>query len=151
VEELTEGQAALQPKLVRLLREPGEFVDDLIDRAPYLMFLLVPTFALLLKGLYLRRKRLYLEHLVFALHVHALAFIAFALSAGLGALDVGTGVHLDWWLAVAPFGYLFVAMRHVYGQSPGRTIIKALALLLAYGIILVGAVVLLVVTTVALM
>lgn len=149
MEGITEGQVALEPKFMGLLHDPNKLVDDLIDRAPYLMFLLVPTFALLLKALYLRRKRLYLEHLIFALHVHALAFIAFALSAGIGALEWGTSLHLDWWMAVAPFGYLFVAMRRVYDQGPGRTAVKALALLLAYGIILVVAVVLLVLATVA--
>ena len=149
VDDLTDGSAALQGKALRILRDPGKLVGDLIDRAPYLMFLLVPTFALLLKALYVRRKRLYLEHLIFALHVHALAFIAFAVSAGLGTLNWGTSVHLDWWMAVAPFGYLFLALRRVYGQSPGVTAAKAIALLLAYGIILVAAVVLLVLMTVA--
>jgi hypothetical protein len=146
--ELTNGQMDLPPGVARMLRDPGTLVDDLIDRAPYLMFLLVPTFALLLKALYLRRRRLYLEHLIFALHVHALAFIAFALGAGLGALGWGTAAHLDGWMAAAPFGYLFVALRRVYGQPPGVTAVKALALLLAYGIILVVAVVLLVLATV---
>lgn len=149
VQELADGPAPLQPKVDRILRDPGALADDLIDRAPYLMFLLVPTFALLLKGLYLRRKRLYLEHLIFALHVHALAFIAFAASAGIGALGWGTSVHLDWWMGVVPFGYLFFALRRVYGQSPGVTILKAAVLLGAYGIILVAALVVLVVATVA--
>jgi len=149
VNDLTDGSVALQGKALRILRDPGKLVDDLIDRAPYLMFLLVPTFALLLKALYLRRNRLYLEHLIFALHLHALAFIAFAVSAGLGAFGLGTSVHLDWWMGAAPFGYLFLALRRVYGQSPGVTAAKAVALLLAYGIILVAAVVLLVLITVA--
>jgi hypothetical protein len=148
-EALTDGPVALEPRGLRILRDPGRLVDDLIDRAPYLLFLLVPTFALLLKGLYVRRKRLYLEHLIFALHVHALAFLAFAVSAGIGALGWGTSAHLDGWMAVAPFGYLFVALRRVYGEAPGVTAAKAIALLLAYGIILVVAVVLLVLMTVA--
>ena len=135
------------PAIVRLLRDPGALADKMLDRAPYLMFLLVPTFALLLKGLYLRRRRLYLEHLIFALHVHALAFIAFALSAGLGALGAGTSLHLDWWLAVSPFAYLFLALRHVYGQSLLSTLNKMTILLIAYGIILAAGVVVLVVAT----
>jgi hypothetical protein len=137
------------PKLPPLLAEPRAFVRTLIDRAPYLMFVLVPTFAMLLKGLYLRQRRLYLEHLVFALHVHALAFIVFAGSVVLGSFDLGTALHLDWWLALSPFGYLFLAQRHVYGQSVAATARKTVALLLAYGIILVGAVVLLIVASVA--
>lgn len=135
--------------IVRLLRDPGALADKMLDRAPFLMFVLVPTFALLLKGLYLRRGRLYLEHLIFALHVHALAFIAFALSAGLGILGAGTSLHLDGWLAAAPFAYLFFAMRHVYGQSLLLTLGKMTILLAAYGIILAAAVVGLVVTTVS--
>lgn len=140
-----------QTKILHLLNDPGELLNDLIDWAPYLMFLLVPTFALLLKGLYLRQKRLYLEHLIFALHVHALAFIAFSISAGLAALGLGASISLNWWLAVSPFGYLFFALRHVYGQSLLSTLNKMTALLLVYGIILVAGVVLLVVLTVYLM
>lgn len=147
----TTVDAPLEAKLLRILRDPGRFVRDMLDRAPYLMFLLVPTFALLLTLLYLRRRRLYLEHLIFALHVHALAFIAFALSAVFAAFDVGGSVHLNSWMAVAPFGYLFVALRTVYGQSFGMVALKTMALLAAYGIILVCALVLLVVGTVALM
>lgn len=145
-----DGSVALD-KSARVVSNPRAFVRALIDRAPYLMFVLVPTFALLLKGLYRRQHRLYLEHLIFALHVHALAFIVFAASAALGSLNLGTSVHLDWWLAASPFGYLFVALRHVYGQSLGATARRMIVLIGAYGIILVGAVVLLIVTTVALM
>ena len=146
-----EASTPVQPKLLHILSSPREFVRDMIDRGPYLMFLLVPTFALLLKGLYLRRKRLYLEHLIFALHVHALAFIAFAVSAGLGSWDVGASMSLSWWLGVSPFAYLFFAMYHVYGQSVLSTLWKMTGLLIAYGIILVGAVVLLATLTVMLM
>ena len=150
VGQVTEAApSAVGPKLFKALRDPSTFVRSMIDRAPYLMFGLVPTFALLLKLMYLRRRRLYLEHLIFALHVHALAFIAFALSAGLGALELSSRWDLDWWMAAAPFGYLFVAMRRVYGQSLGVTALKALGLLFAYGIILVAALVLLVMVTVA--
>lgn len=148
---LVNGGSPLEAKLLRIVRDPATFIRDMMDRAPYLMFVLVPTFALLLKLLYVRRRRLYLEHLIFALHVHALAFITFSVSAILGALDVGTSLNLDAWLAVAPFGYLFFAIRRVYGQSLGMVAVKTGALLVAYGIILVAALVLLVLGTVALM
>lgn len=136
-------------KLGRLLDDPESFVKGMIDQAPYLMFLLVPTFALLLKLLYIRHHRLYVEHLIFALHVHALAFIAFATSTVFGAWNVGATFNLDWWLATSPFVYLFLAMRSVYGQSTLRTVGKALTLLLTYGIILAVAVVFLILITFA--
>lgn len=41
------------------------------------MFLLLLVFALLLKLLHALRKRSYLEHFVFALHLHAFVFLLF--------------------------------------------------------------------------
>ena len=40
-----------------------------------MMFFLLPLFAVSLKLLYWRPKRLYVEHLIFLLHVHAFAFL----------------------------------------------------------------------------
>jgi hypothetical protein len=55
---------------------------------PYAMFVLLPAFALLLKGVYLgraarypKRPRRYAEHLVYAAHNHAFMFIVAALVA----------------------------------------------------------------------
>jgi hypothetical protein len=50
-------------------------VAALKETAPRVMFLVVPVLAAFLKLLYLRRRRLYAEHLVFALHFHAMAFL----------------------------------------------------------------------------
>ena len=40
------------------------------------MFVLIPLFALLLKLFYVFRRRLYMEHLIVALHSHAFLFLA---------------------------------------------------------------------------
>ncbi|HEX8392833.1 MAG TPA: DUF3667 domain-containing protein [Longimicrobium sp.] len=89
-----------------------------LENLPTAVFLMMPAFALILKVLYFRRKRFYVEHFVFALHVHAFAFLIFTV------MLVGpTGWHnpmLQLWFAI----YLYWAMKRVYGQGWLRTLIK---------------------------
>jgi hypothetical protein len=85
--------------------------------APYALFLLMPVFAALLKLLYLGSGRRYGEHLLFALHTNAFAFLMLSL-----VLILPNGVPL-----VAPLlmlwltFYLPTAMRKVYGAGPVNT------------------------------
>jgi len=79
--------------------------------APYAIFLLMPVFAALLKLLYLGSGRRYGEHLLFALHANAFAFLMLSL-----VLILPDGIPLlspllMLWLAF----YLPTAMRKVYG------------------------------------
>src|SRR5690606_36272091 len=72
-----------------------------LGQLPTVMFLLLPVFALLLKGFYLRRDWYYSEHLVFALHTHAFAFVVFTLVAVL--LGFAGGAR---WATAAAWGLL---------------------------------------------
>ena len=87
--------------------------------APYAIFALMPVFAALLKLLYLGSGRRYGEHLLFALHSNAFAFLMLSLMLILpdGIPLLGTGLMI--WLVF----YLPTAMRKVYG---GGRVITAL-------------------------
>ena len=61
--------------LFKAKQSPQAFVSALLGDIPKMMFFLLPLFAVSLKLLYLRTKRLYVEHLIFLLHVHAFAFL----------------------------------------------------------------------------
>lgn len=96
----------------------GQVARGYIEFAPHMIFLLLPVYALLLKLLYVRRGRYYAEHFVFALHIHAFAFVTFTLVLL---------VPWDWidralllWMIV----YMWIAMRKVYGQGVVRTTVK---------------------------
>jgi hypothetical protein len=104
---------------------------------PYAMFALLPAFALLLKLLYLGRRRryparprLYGEHLVFAAHNHAFLFVAgtllYVVPTGWvrGALALWAVVYLAW------------SMRAAYGGSWVGIAARAFVLLVAYSILL---------------
>jgi hypothetical protein len=51
------------------------------DRLAKSVILLVPIFAALLRGLYRRRR--YVAHLIFSLHLHSFAFLAILVGTGL--------------------------------------------------------------------
>lgn len=136
---------ALRLKTAQVVRNPQEFVESIIDRGPYLMFFLLPIFALLLKLLYVRRGRLYAEHMIFSLHVHAFAFFAFTVGLLLdqsGSNWLTTAATL---IELSPLLYLVVAMSHVYEQGLLKSSVKAFLLLFVYGFILVIGVLLLVI------
>jgi len=115
-------------------------VEAIVENAPFGVFVMMPLFALILKLLYVRRKRFYVEHFVFALHVHAFAFLTGAVML-LSPWEL-PNVALFTWFVV----YLFLALKRVYGQGLIRTFLKFVLLGAAYSFLLifgVGATVLL--------
>lgn len=126
----------LQTNIPHVVRNPRDFVESLIDRGPYLMFLMLPIFALLLKLLYVRRGRLYVEHLIFSLHIHAFAFFAFTVGLLLNEFNVGWLDTVATWIELSPLLYLVIALGHVYEQGAIKSTLKAFILLTIYSIVL---------------
>src|SRR5690606_31754498 len=54
--------------IARLKQDPAAFKDAALGAVPTTLFVLVPIFALMLKLAYFFKRRLYMEHLVVALH-----------------------------------------------------------------------------------
>jgi hypothetical protein len=104
---------------------------------PRVMFVLLPLFAFLLKLLYVRSGRLYVDHFIFALHVHALAFFVFALQLLLHSVPYED--QISSWLDLAVFVYLLLAMRRVYRQGWLKTVLKSGLVLVGYGMALIFA------------
>ncbi|MBK8042257.1 MAG: DUF3667 domain-containing protein [Haliscomenobacter sp.] len=63
----------------RAFLEPDNLIQFLLSKLIWMALLLVPAVALVLKFLYWRRRRYFVEHLVFGLHYHAFAFFLMAL------------------------------------------------------------------------
>ena len=121
-----------------------ELLAEFREHVPTMMFFLLPVFALLLKLLYARRGRLYVEHFVFALHLHAFAFAAFTVML-LAGNPVVSNVMACWVLL-----YTFLAMRRVYRQPLLQTGARYLALGLGYSTVLAFALAITAVVTVLL-
>jgi hypothetical protein len=117
---------------------PGQAIRTLTEafeeNAPVGVFFMMPLFAFMLKLLYARRKRFYVEHFVFALHVHSFAFLMFTLMMVLRVAWIN-GLMGAWFLVA-----LFIAMKRVYGQGWLRTLLKFGMLAWAYLFILMAGV-----------
>jgi hypothetical protein len=116
-------QRAMERRLTQVGHLPPQdamraVVSDLLDYAPHMMFVLLPLFALLLKLLYIRRRRYYAEHFVFALHVHAFYFLMFFVMLALPWGELNT------LFLFAMAAYLWLAMKRVYAQGWFRTTVK---------------------------
>lgn len=122
-------------------RRLGEAV---MDALPQVLFVLVPIFALLLKPAYLFKRRLYMEHLVVALHSHAFLSLAILILAAntLARQALGEGLlhaALGWvetallvWMPL----YLLLMQKRVYGQGWILTLLKYCVLGTIYMILL---------------
>jgi hypothetical protein len=106
-----------------------EWIEIFLHRLPYLLFISLPIFALILKLLYIRRRQFYyVDHAIFSIHHYIFSFIILLAIFLLGAAKQNYGVH---WLRVAqviliivwPI-YLYIAMLNFYKQGWFKTFIK---------------------------
>jgi len=100
---------------------------------PQTLFVLMPLFALMLKVFYLFKRRLYMEHLLVALHSHAFLFLSIIVVLTLGWLK-SWAEGIAW--ITAPIGwlelfawlwmlvYLFWMQKRVYRQGWVMTTLK---------------------------
>ncbi len=131
-DKLNASAGRAQKNVQRIKEDPNLWKDAFLATVPTTLFVLLPLFALLLKVAYVFKRRLYMEHLIVALHSHSflcagllLAMLLDALagwtastpvSPVFGALEVATLV----WLPI----YLLLMQKRVYGQGWIMTLLK---------------------------
>lgn len=108
-----------------------KFIGTMLNLAPKGMFLILPLFAGVLALIYVRGRRLFVEHFIFALHFHTVVYVGFLL----GLLVPGNWFRLVVGLILLPL-YLYLAMKKVYGQGWLKTWLKHFLLLSAYNVVL---------------
>ncbi|NQT26930.1 DUF3667 domain-containing protein [candidate division KSB1 bacterium] len=113
------------------------FVKSIINQIPKVMFVMLPFFALILKLLYVRHRILYIEHFIFALHMHSLTFMLLIITVFL------TKWYVILIVILGILVYLFLSMRNFYGQGIIKTWIKMHLLLSLYFVALLPAALLL--------
>ena len=105
------------------------FVKTLISNLPYMILCCIPFFALVLKLLYIRRRIFYIDHLVYALHIHSFAYVALML---IGLITMLASRYMPGWLAGLTIALLwtmfavqiFLSIRRVYRQGWIKSFIK---------------------------
>src|SRR5215470_611939 len=107
------------------------FIKTLISNLPYMMLCCIPLFAVVLKLLYVRRKIFYIDHLIYALHIHSFAYLATILiilvTIGLNHAAAGAfsgSIIALLWITFAT--QIFLSVRRVYRQAWFISIFKFL-------------------------
>ena len=128
------GQLFGVERLERAAADPRAFNRAFENTIPRAMFVLLPVFALMTSVVWRRATLRYPAHLYLALHVHSAAFGALLLlSIGLGFAPSTVVAAL---VEVAFLGYVgwysLTALHRVFGDSWPRTIVKGVAIAIAY-------------------
>ena len=122
--------------------------SDLPKVLPRIMFFIVPAAAAALAMLFRRPPRLYAEHLVATLHIHAAWYVIFAVSLLVARVVPPPEALADapWWVwPVATLGialrlavpaYTYVALRRVYDRSHLATGLRTVGFFVAYFVLL---------------
>lgn len=121
------------------------FVNDqgfkgfVLGNLPLMMFILIPLFAGVLKLIYVRRKHLYIKHIVHALHVHSFAYLMYGLSL-LIIFKMMDDTALRWITAgfffILVSTYVYISFLNVYKQGWFKTLVKFNIVGFVYSILL---------------
>ena len=116
--------------------EPGAIKEQFLDFAPPLVFCLLPFLAALLQVLYVLQGRYYAEHIVWAVHTHSFAYIAFIVDDGLNLIPVegvrdSLQVIVACWIAI----YIYLSLKATYRQGWFITSVKFVLLGISYWIL----------------
>ncbi|MBS1604435.1 MAG: DUF3667 domain-containing protein [Bacteroidetes bacterium] len=103
---------------------------DLEHTIPKLMFVLLPLFALYTGWFYSRKKYYYVQHAIFSIHFHSLAFLVFLVLTLVSLMTESVGLVAGGYLVV--FLYLVAALRGMYGQGWGLSLLKGMAITVLY-------------------
>lgn len=109
----------------------GLFIRTLFSNLPYMMLCCIPLFALVLKLLYIRRRLFYIDHLIYALHIHTFfyASVMLIVLATIGLIHYLPGAIAGWLIALLWVAFviqIFLSIRYVYCQGWFFSIFKFL-------------------------
>lgn len=127
--QLTTGQ------LIKAIKELDNFSVYLLGRLSWILLCSLPMLALFLKLLYVRRKRYYVEHLIFLLHLHC--FMSLLALLYLLGMVLQEAYHISYLLSALALLtiYTLLSIRRFYQQSWKKTIFKGLLFMFFYPII----------------
>lgn len=132
-EKINDRIGRAEGNIERIQKDPNLLKDAFLSTVPTTLFVMLPLFAMLLKIVYLFKRRLYMEHLIVALHSHSFLCASLLLVVLLDTFATWTS-GLPWlsrplgWLEVALIvwmpAYLLLMQKRVYRQGWIMTVIK---------------------------
>jgi hypothetical protein len=118
----------------RATGDPGRLNDALNNWIPLTMIVLLPVFAIILRGFYWGKNHRLIKQLVFSLHFHSYIFLILALLI-IAQKVWGTAASSWMFLAAVPL-YLFIGLRTASQQGWIRTFFKFSMISLIYVVLM---------------
>jgi len=108
----------LEKAILMSRNNPNDILDEVLDLAPPVIFVLLPLFAILLKIVYFNSGRYYTEHLILAVHNHCFIYISLLISGLIGYLPENTLTEMlkslvILWIPI----YLFLSLKNTYEEG----------------------------------
>ena len=123
--------------VIDIVHDPSIMPRRFLSNMPIAMFCLLPVLGLILAVFHFRKKRFYVEHLVFAIHVQASAFLIY--SVALLLPESGPA----WWVRAGclliPYPYFVIALRRYYENGWVLSVAKSVGVYVLYSMALIPA------------
>lgn len=126
--------------MIDIAHDPSVIPRRLIANMPIAMFCLLPFLGVILAVFHFRKKRFYVEHLVFAIHVQTFTFLIYAVALLLP--DSGPGGWVRVGCLLIPYPYFVIALRRYYQDGWVLTAAKSVGVYVLYSLLLIPAFVL---------
>ncbi|MBL4651165.1 MAG: DUF3667 domain-containing protein [Aureispira sp.] len=126
-------------QLTKATKTPGDFQMYLLSHLSWIILISIPLITFVLKLLYLRRKKLYIEHLIYMLHLHTFIFISCSILFIFLLMSPNLD-HSGWpilYTLMAIGLYFILSIKNVYQQSLLKSSFKIILFLLVYFFIIV--------------
>ena len=114
---------------IKMLEEGTNFIPFVMEKVTWVVFFVLLLLSLIFKLLYFKSDFLYLEHLIFGIHLNSFFFIIMSILITLPE-DILQKI-LPWTLILMAI-YFFIALKRVYKQSYLLTSLKFVPILICY-------------------
>lgn len=122
-------------QIIKLMKSDRKSITtQIIENIPLLMFILMPVFALILKVFF--SSKLYINHVVHALHLHSFAYFMLTIQWILFPIYPNFAEAIDGWIVLIIFVYIVFSFRNTYTISYRRAVFMILLIGLLYMITL---------------
>ena len=122
---------------IDILHDPSVVRRRLLANMPIAMFFVLPVLGLVLAVFHFRKKRFYVEHLVFAIHIQTFTFLVYAVALLLP--DSGPGLWVRAGCLLIPYPYFVIALRRYYENGWVLSVAKSVGVYMLYSPVLLPA------------
>ncbi|MYC89157.1 MAG: DUF3667 domain-containing protein [Gemmatimonadales bacterium] len=123
--------------MIDIVHDPSLIPRRFLANMPIAMFCLLPFLGLILAVFHFRKKRFYVEHLVFSIHVQTFTFLVYSVALLLPESGPGLWVRLS--CLLVPYPYFVIALRRYYDNGWILSVVKSVGVYVLYSMALIPA------------